>query len=76
MDGTLIRVVEEMKNATFCHEEALTTTLVRHNKNMELVTKSLKKVEHKFLDEQIEKEIWHAKCLGFESKVQLPKEQR
>lgn len=69
MDGTFTRVVEEMKNATFCHEKVLTTTLVRHNEDMELVTKCLKKVEHKFLDEQIEKEIWHSKCLGFESKV-------
>jgi len=66
VDGTLTQVVEEMKNATFCDEEVLTTTLVRHKEEMELVTKCLKKVDHKFLDEQIEKEIWHAKRLGFE----------
>ncbi len=50
VDGTLTWVVEEMKNATFCHEEALTTTLVRHKEDMELVMKCLKKVKHKFLD--------------------------
>jgi hypothetical protein len=76
VDGTLTRVVEDMNNATFCHEEVLTTTLVRHKEEMELVMKCLKKVKHKFLDEQIEKEIWHAKCLGFELKVQLPREQK
>jgi hypothetical protein len=43
-------VVEEMKNATIRHEEALTTTLVRHKKKMELMTECLKKVEQKFLD--------------------------
>jgi hypothetical protein len=42
---------------------------------MESVTKCLKKVEQKFLDEKI-KETWHAKCLGFESEVQMLKEQK
>jgi hypothetical protein len=39
MDGTLTQMVEEMKNAVVCHEEALTTTLVRHKEEMELVMK-------------------------------------
>jgi hypothetical protein len=39
MDGTLTQMVEEMKNAAVCHEEALTTTLVRHKEEMELVMK-------------------------------------
>jgi len=39
MDGTLNQMVEEMKNATVCHEETLTTTLVRHKEEMELVMK-------------------------------------
>jgi hypothetical protein len=43
-------VVEEMKNATIRHEEALTTTLVKHKEEMELVMECLKKVEQKFLD--------------------------
>ncbi len=33
----------------------------------------LKKIEHKFLEMQIEKEAWHAKCLSFEAEVQLLK---
>jgi hypothetical protein len=64
-------VVEEMKNVIVCHEEALTTTLVKHKEEMELFTECLKKVEQKFLDMEIEKGTWHAKCLSFESKVQL-----
>jgi hypothetical protein len=50
VDGTLIRAVEEMKNAAICHEEMLTTTLVRHKEEMELVTRCLRKVEQKFLE--------------------------
>jgi hypothetical protein len=38
VDGTFTQMVEEMKNATACHEEALTTTLVKHKEEMELVT--------------------------------------
>ncbi len=44
MDCTLTQVVEEMKNATLRHEEALTTTLVRHKEKMGLVTKCLNNV--------------------------------
>jgi chromosome segregation ATPase len=76
VDGTLTQVVEEMKNATVSHEEALTTTLVKHKEKMELVTEYLKKIKHKFLDVQTKKETWHAKCLNFESEVQLLKEQK
>jgi hypothetical protein len=59
-----------MKNVAIHHEEALITTLVRHKEEMESITKCLKKAEYKFLYERTEKEIWHAKCLSFESKVQ------
>jgi hypothetical protein len=39
-------MVEEMKNApVHDHEEALTTTLVKHKEEMELVKKCLKNVE-------------------------------
>jgi hypothetical protein len=38
VDGTFIRVVEEMKNATIRHEKTLTITLVKHKEEMELVT--------------------------------------
>jgi hypothetical protein len=69
VDGTFTQVVEEMENATICHEETLTTTLVKHKEEMELVMGWLKKVKEKFLDLQIEKETWHAKCLSFESEV-------
>jgi hypothetical protein len=44
-------MVEEMKNVAIRHEEMLTTTSVRHKEEMELVTRCLKKVEHRFLDE-------------------------
>jgi hypothetical protein len=74
VDGTFIRVVEEMKNATIHHEKTLTKTLVKHKEEMESVIKCLKKVEQKFLDMQTEKETWHARCLSFELKVQLFKE--
>jgi hypothetical protein len=63
-----------MKIVIVCHEETLTTTLVRHKEEMESVTECLKKVEHKFIDVQIEKETWHAKCLSFEMEMQLLKE--
>jgi hypothetical protein len=76
VDGTFIQVVEEMKNVTICHEKTLTTTLVKHKEEMELVIKCLKKVEQKFLDMYTEKENWHARCLSFELKVQLFKEQK
>ncbi len=59
-----------------CHEEVLTTTLVRHKEEMELIMECLKKVEKKLLVEQTKKETQHAKCLGFESEVQLLKEQK
>ncbi len=65
-----------MKNATIRHEKTLTITLVKHKEEMELVTQCLKKVKQKFLDMQIEKETWHAKCLNFELKVQLFKKQK
>jgi hypothetical protein len=45
VDGTFTQVAEEMKSAIVSHEEALTTTLVKHKEEMELVTKYLKKVE-------------------------------
>jgi hypothetical protein len=45
MEGTLNRVVEEMKNVVVHHEETLTTTLIRHKKEMELVMGCLNKVE-------------------------------
>jgi hypothetical protein len=76
LDGTLAGVVEKMKNVEVHHEVVLTTRLVRHKEEMELVTGCLKKVKQKFLDMQTYKEIWHAKCLSFESKVQLLKEQK
>lgn len=65
-----------MKNAIVHHEEALTTTLVRDKEKMEPIMECLKKVEQKFLNEQTKKESWHAKCLSFESEVQLMKEQK
>ncbi len=74
MDGAFTRVVEEMKNVAIRHEETLTTTLVRHKEEMQLVTECLKKVEHKFLEMQTEKETQHAKCLSFELEVQMFKE--
>ncbi len=55
-----------MKNVAVCHEETLTTTLVKHKEEMELVMGCLKKVKQKFFDEQTEKETWHTKCLSFE----------
>jgi hypothetical protein len=45
MDGTFIQMVEKMKNAAICHEEALTTILVRHKKKMESFMECLKKVK-------------------------------
>jgi hypothetical protein len=45
VDGTLTQVVEEMKNATVCHEEELTTTLVRHKEKMESVMRCVKEVK-------------------------------
>jgi hypothetical protein len=51
MDGTFTRVVEEMKNAIVHHEEALTTTLVKHKEKMEMIMECLKKVEQKFFNE-------------------------
>ncbi len=65
-----------MKNVAIHHEEALTTTLVRHKEEMELVTKCLKKVKQKFLNEHTKKKTWHAKCLSFELEVQLLKEHK
>lgn len=43
---------------------------------MESAMECLRKVKQKFLDEQTKKETQHAKCLNFESKVQLFKEQK
>jgi hypothetical protein len=74
MDGTFPQVVEKMKNAIICHEEVLTTSLVRHKEEMESVTKCLKKFKQKFLDVQTKKNTWHAKCLSFELEVKLFKE--
>jgi hypothetical protein len=71
VDGTLIQVVDEMKNAAIGHEEVLTITLVKHKEEMESVMGCLKKIEQKFLETKIEKEAWHAKCLSFEMEVQL-----
>jgi hypothetical protein len=51
VDGTFTRVVEDMKNVAVCHEEALTTTLVRHKKEMESIMECSKKVEQKLFDE-------------------------
>lgn len=65
-----------MKNVVVRHEEALTTTLVKHKEEMESITECLKKVEQKFFDMQTKKETSHAKCLNFESEVQLLKEQK
>jgi hypothetical protein len=56
VDGTVTQMVEEMKNVTIHHEKALTMTLVRHKKEMESVTKYLKKVKKKFLNVQTKKE--------------------
>ncbi len=42
---------------------------------MESMAGCLKKVEQKFLEMQTEKENWHTKCLSFEAKVWLLKEQ-
>jgi len=50
VDGTFTQVVEEMKNVVVRHEEALTTTLVKHKEEMESITECLKKVEQKFFD--------------------------
>jgi hypothetical protein len=68
--------MEEMKNATILHEEVLTITLVKHKEEMESTTGCLKKTEQKNFEAQIEKETWHAKCLSFEAKVHLFKEQK
>jgi hypothetical protein len=38
VDGTFIRVVEEMKNVAVRHGEVLTTTLVGHKERMESIT--------------------------------------
>jgi len=45
-----------MKNVTIRHEKALTTTSDRHKKEMESITKYLKKVEQKFPNVKTKKE--------------------
>ncbi len=43
VEGMFNQMVEEIKNAALCHEEVLTTTLVRHKEEMELVMECLRK---------------------------------
>ncbi len=65
-----------MKNVIIQHEEVLTTTLIKHKEEMQLATNCLKGTKQKKFIVQTEKKAWRAKCLIFESKVQLLKEQK